>query len=181
MLSYWETVGGINDKSTIDFWAFLFFCLINVAHSALSTQLRAGLFVVLWKAVWLLLLLENMYVFCFWDSLCSFGWPGARSVWQAGLKLATVLFCLLNSRISGMPHHSWLFKVGVVGFREVTHSTGRSQAPLNCSWRWPWTLPPWFLETGFLCVALAVLDILCRPGWPRIQKSTCLCLHECWD
>ena len=30
-------------------------------------------------------------------------------------------------------------------------------------------------ETGFLCVALAVLA-LCRPGWPRTQKSTCLCI-----
>jgi hypothetical protein len=34
----------------------------------------------------------------------------------------------------------------------------------------------WFFETGFLCIALAVLDSLCRPGWPRTQKSTCLCL-----
>jgi hypothetical protein len=33
----------------------------------------------------------------------------------------------------------------------------------------------WFLETGFLCVALDVLE-LCRPGWSRTQKSTCLCL-----
>jgi hypothetical protein len=31
-------------------------------------------------------------------------------------------------------------------------------------------------ETGFLCVALAVLDLLCRPGWPQTQKSACLCL-----
>jgi hypothetical protein len=30
-------------------------------------------------------------------------------------------------------------------------------------------------ETGFLCVALAVLE-LCRPGWPRTRKSACLCL-----
>jgi hypothetical protein len=30
-----------------------------------------------------------------------------------------------------------------------------------------------FSKTGFLCVALAVL---CRPGWPRTQKSACLCL-----
>ncbi|GAB1301418.1 Predicted gene 11032 [Apodemus speciosus] len=29
--------------------------------------------------------------------------------------------------------------------------------------------------TGFLCIALAVLE-LCRPGWPRTQKSACLCL-----
>jgi hypothetical protein len=27
----------------------------------------------------------------------------------------------------------------------------------------------------FICVALAVLE-LCRPGWPRTQKSACLCL-----
>jgi hypothetical protein len=32
-----------------------------------------------------------------------------------------------------------------------------------------------FFETGFLCIALAVLE-LCRPGWPRTQKSACLCL-----
>jgi hypothetical protein len=31
-------------------------------------------------------------------------------------------------------------------------------------------------ETGFLCVALAVLDSLCRPGWPRTQRSTWLYL-----
>ncbi|GAB1297566.1 Arginase-2, mitochondrial [Apodemus speciosus] len=31
-------------------------------------------------------------------------------------------------------------------------------------------------NTGFLCVALAVLNSLCRPGWPRTQKSICLCL-----
>ncbi|EDL14380.1 mCG1026625 [Mus musculus] len=31
---------------------------------------------------------------------------------------------------------------------------------------------------GFLCVALAVLEVnsLCSPGWPRTQKSACLCL-----
>jgi hypothetical protein len=35
-----------------------------------------------------------------------------------------------------------------------------------------------FFETGFLCVALAVLELssLCRPGWPRTQKFACLCL-----
>ena len=33
----------------------------------------------------------------------------------------------------------------------------------------------WFFKTGFFCIALAVLE-LCRPGWPRIQKSTWLCL-----
>jgi hypothetical protein len=33
----------------------------------------------------------------------------------------------------------------------------------------------YFLETGFLCVSLAVLE-LCRPGWPQTQKSACLCL-----
>jgi hypothetical protein len=31
----------------------------------------------------------------------------------------------------------------------------------------------WFFWTGFLCVALAVLE-LCRPGWSRTQKSACL-------
>ena len=31
-------------------------------------------------------------------------------------------------------------------------------------------------EPGFLCVALAVLELICRPGWPRAQKSACLCL-----
>ena len=35
----------------------------------------------------------------------------------------------------------------------------------------------WLSETGFLCVALAVLE-LCRPGWPRTQKSACLCLSS---
>jgi hypothetical protein len=40
----------------------------------------------------------------------------------------------------------------------------------------------WFFETGFLCVALAVLDnSLCRPGWPRTQKFTCLCLPSAGD
>jgi hypothetical protein len=34
-------------------------------------------------------------------------------------------------------------------------------------------------ETGFLCVALAVWlswNSLCRPDWPRTQKSACFCL-----
>jgi hypothetical protein len=34
----------------------------------------------------------------------------------------------------------------------------------------------WVFETGFLCIALAVLTSLCRPCWPRTQKSACLCL-----
>jgi hypothetical protein len=34
----------------------------------------------------------------------------------------------------------------------------------------------WFFKTGFLCIALPVLDSLCRPVWPRNQKSTCLCI-----
>ena len=33
----------------------------------------------------------------------------------------------------------------------------------------------WFFETGFLCVALAVLE-LWSPGWPQTQKSACLSL-----
>jgi hypothetical protein len=33
-----------------------------------------------------------------------------------------------------------------------------------------------FFETGFLCIALAVWNSLCRPGWLQIQKSACLCL-----
>jgi hypothetical protein len=33
-----------------------------------------------------------------------------------------------------------------------------------------------FFETGFLCIALAVLELTFRPGWPRTQKSACLCL-----
>ena len=43
-----------------------------------------------------------------------------------------------------------------------------------------WAAPFFFFflpETGFLCVAWAVLELtLYRPGWPRTQKSTCLCL-----
>ena len=33
-------------------------------------------------------------------------------------------------------------------------------------------------ETGFLYASLAILswNSLCRPGWPRTQKSACLCL-----
>jgi hypothetical protein len=31
-------------------------------------------------------------------------------------------------------------------------------------------------RTGFLCVALAVLGALCRPGWPQTQRSTYHCL-----
>ena len=34
----------------------------------------------------------------------------------------------------------------------------------------------YFFETGFLCVALAVLELTRRPGWPQTQKSACLCL-----
>jgi hypothetical protein len=33
-----------------------------------------------------------------------------------------------------------------------------------------------FFKTGFLCIALPVWNSSCRPGWPRTQKSTCLCL-----
>jgi hypothetical protein len=33
-----------------------------------------------------------------------------------------------------------------------------------------------FFETGFLCVALAVLELTLYPGRPWIQKSACLCL-----
>jgi hypothetical protein len=32
-----------------------------------------------------------------------------------------------------------------------------------------------FLETRFLCIALAVLELTC---WPRTQKSACLCLSS---
>ena len=32
-------------------------------------------------------------------------------------------------------------------------------------------------KTGLLCVAPAALELtLCRPGWPRTQKSACLSL-----
>jgi hypothetical protein len=40
----------------------------------------------------------------------------------------------------------------------------------------PFTTHFFFSETGFLCVALAVLDSLCGPGWPQTQRSACLCL-----
>ena len=32
----------------------------------------------------------------------------------------------------------------------------------------------WFTKTGFLCIALAVLEL--STGWCRTQKSSCLCL-----
>jgi hypothetical protein len=38
----------------------------------------------------------------------------------------------------------------------------------------PSSLPPFFPlspETGFLCVALAVLNSLCRPGWPPTYRD----------
>jgi hypothetical protein len=31
-------------------------------------------------------------------------------------------------------------------------------------------------QTGFLCIALASWNSLCRPGWPPTQKSAYLCL-----
>jgi hypothetical protein len=33
-----------------------------------------------------------------------------------------------------------------------------------------------FFETGFLCIPWLSWNLLCRPGWPQTQKSTCLCL-----
>lgn len=42
-----------------------------------------------------------------------------------------------------------------------------------CAWPWHSVLLSfffgerrWFLSTGFLCIAQASLDLLCRPGWP---------------
>jgi hypothetical protein len=32
-----------------------------------------------------------------------------------------------------------------------------------------------FFETGFLCIPWLSWKSLCRPGWPRTQKSACLC------
>jgi hypothetical protein len=32
----------------------------------------------------------------------------------------------------------------------------------------------WFFKTGFLCVALAILDLLCRPGWLELPE---ICLY----
>jgi hypothetical protein len=29
----------------------------------------------------------------------------------------------------------------------------------------------WFLSTGFLCIAAAILDLLCRPGWLRTSRD----------
>jgi len=42
----------------------------------------------------------------------------------------------------------------------------------------PSPLPPlsWFFKTGFLCVALSVLELTCRSGWSQTQRSACLCL-----
>jgi hypothetical protein len=36
-----------------------------------------------------------------------------------------------------------------------------------------------FFEIAFLCLALAVLNSLCRSGWPQTQRSACLCLLSC--
>jgi hypothetical protein len=33
-----------------------------------------------------------------------------------------------------------------------------------------------FFEAGFLCIVLVSWNSLCRLGWPRTQKSACLCL-----
>jgi hypothetical protein len=33
-----------------------------------------------------------------------------------------------------------------------------------------------YFETGFLCIAWLSRNSLCRPGWPRTQKYTCLSL-----
>ena len=32
------------------------------------------------------------------------------------------------------------------------------------------------VETRFLCVVLAILEFLGRPGWPQTQGFICLCL-----
>ena len=45
-----------------------------------------------------------------------------------------------------------------------------------CLFLFVWLVGFWLFETGFLYIALAVLESLCRSGWPRTQKSTCLCL-----
>jgi hypothetical protein len=53
-------------------------------------------------------------------------------------------------------------------------TSGRAISALN---HWVIFLAPLilFFETGFLCVALAVLE-LCRAGWSWTQESACLCL-----
>ena len=33
-----------------------------------------------------------------------------------------------------------------------------------------------FFETGFFCEAWLSWNSVCRPGWPRTQRSACLCL-----
>lgn len=37
-----------------------------------------------------------------------------------------------------------------------------------------------FFETRFLCAALTPLNLLCRPGWPGPQISTCHCFSRVW-
>jgi hypothetical protein len=39
-----------------------------------------------------------------------------------------------------------------------------------------WVFFFWFFKTGFLYVALAVLELTLLSGWPRTQKSACPCL-----
>jgi hypothetical protein len=81
----------------------------------------------------------------------------------------------------------------------VTQSLGDTQRTLNSipspeerHWKsisWVLLLWWWFcfffcfcccggccFETGFLCVALVVLELFFRPGWPRAHRSTCLYL-----
>jgi hypothetical protein len=35
-----------------------------------------------------------------------------------------------------------------------------------------------FFQTGFLCIALAIQELTLQTGWPRTQKSACLCLSS---
>lgn len=38
----------------------------------------------------------------------------------------------------------------------------------------------WFFKTGFLGLALVVLDLLCRPRWLLTQRPVSLCLPSAW-
>ena len=89
-------------------------------------------------------------------------------------------FCIKNAIFSlSYNFTSLLFLPVLFWFLIFFHA----ETIFHCPWFgffWFLALVFWFFKTGFLCIALAVVleltHSLCRPGWPRTQKSTCLFL-----
>jgi hypothetical protein len=85
----------------------------------------------------------------------------------------SAILYLLSAMIKGISHYTWLTLFFSYGYWKV-RSCPFGLPCISIGQLFPFFF--FFFGQGFSVQSWLSWNSLCRPGWPRTQKSTCLCL-----